>query len=108
MKTRKHSKTSVAHLFWRFLIQKKIRRVFGLPGGPMDHLLSLLPQKIQWTNTGNELQNGFCAQVYGQYTQNVGYLLTTIGPGFATAISALQQAIYEGNPLILVSRLLCL
>ena len=103
MKTRKHSKTSVAHLFWRFLIQKKIRRVFGLPGGPMDHLLSLLPKKIQWTNTGNELQNGFCAQVYGQYTQNVGYLLTSIGPGFATAISALQQAIYEGNPLILVS-----
>jgi len=103
MKTRKHPKMSVAHLFWRFLVQNNIYRVFGLPGGPMDHLLSLLPKQIQWTNTGNELQNGFCAQVYGQYTKKVGYLLTTIGPGFATAISALQQAIYEGNPLIVVS-----
>ena len=77
--------------------------MFGLPGGPMDHLLSIIPKTIEWTNTGNELQNGFCAQAYGHYTQNVGYLFTTTGPGFATAISALEQAIYEGNPLVLVS-----
>lgn len=102
-KTRKRVKTTFATYFWNSLVKNNVCRVFGLPGGPMDYFLSMLPKTIEWTNTGNELQNGFCAQVYGHYTQNVGYLFTTTGPGFATTISALQQAIYEGNPLVSVS-----
>jgi thiamine pyrophosphate-dependent acetolactate synthase large subunit-like protein len=90
-------------LFWKILLNKNIKRVFGLPGGPIDSLLSNKPNKIIWTNIGNELQNGFISQVYGEYTNSVGYLFVTQGPGISTAISALEQAIYEEKPLIMVS-----
>lgn len=90
-------------IFWTILLNKNIKRVFGLPGGPIDNLLSNKPNKITWTNVGNEMQNGFTAQVYGEYTNTVGYLFVTQGPGISTAISALQQSIYEEKPLIIVS-----
>ena len=90
-------------IFWKILLNKNIKRVFGLPGGPIDNLLSNKPNKITWTNVGNEMQNGFTAQVYGEYTNTVGYLFVTQGPGISTAISALQQSIYEEKPLIIVS-----
>jgi thiamine pyrophosphate-dependent acetolactate synthase large subunit-like protein len=93
-------------IFWKILLNKNINRVFGLPAGGkalLNNLLSYKPNKIIWTNHGSELQNGFAAQLYGEYTNSVGYLFTTIGPGIATAISALQQAIYEEKPLIMVS-----
>ena len=99
----KYDKNNFYDIFWKILISKKIDRVFGLPGGPIDNILSAKPEEILWTNVGNELQNGFMSQIYGQYTNNVGYLFVTTGPGIATAISALEQAIYEGNPLIIVS-----
>ena len=102
-KISKYNKNNFYNIFWKILISKNIDRVFGLPGGAIDNLLSNKPKEILWTNVGNELQNGFMSQIYGQYTNNVGYLFVTTGPGIATAISALEQAIYEGNPLIIVS-----
>jgi acetolactate synthase-1/2/3 large subunit len=100
----KHKRKNLLYdTFWKIIISKNIKRVFGLPGSPLDNLLSSKPKKIAWTNTGNELSNGFMSQVYGQYTNNVGYLFVTTGPGIATTISALEQAIYEGNPLVIVS-----
>lgn len=90
-------------IFWKILLNKNINRVFGLPGRPINNLLSNKPNKITLTNVGNEMQNGFTAQVYGEYTNTVGYLFVTQGPGISTAISALQQSIYEEKPLIIVS-----
>jgi len=98
-----YHKNNFYNIFWKILSSKNIKRVFGLPGSPIDNLLSSKPKNIIWTNTGNEMSNGFMSQVYGQFENNVGYLFVTTGPGMATAISALEQAIYEGNPLIIVS-----
>jgi len=93
----------ITDVFWDFLIKKKVDRVFGLPGGAIDDLLSSVPKGIKWVNTGHELQNGFIAQVYGNYTNNVGILIVTTGPGVATAISALKNADSEANPFVMVS-----
>ena len=90
-------------IFWRLLHSFGVKRVFGLPGGSIDNLLSTRPNSITWTNTGNEMSNGFMAQVYGQFADNVGFLFVTTGPGIATAISPLEQAIFEGNPLVVVT-----
>jgi len=98
-----YNKNNFYNIFWEILSNKNIKRVFGLPGSPIDNLLASKPKNIIWTNTGNEMSNGFMSQVYGQFENNVGYLFVTTGPGIATAISALEQAIYEGNPLIIVS-----
>lgn len=102
-KTNLTKKNFFYDIFWKILVKQNIKRIFGLPGGPIDSLLSNKPNKIIWTNIGNELQNGFTAQVYGEYTNSVGYLFVTAGPGISTAISALQQSIYEEKPLIIVS-----
>jgi len=90
-------------IFWKMLQSFGVKRVFGLPGSPIDNLLSSRPTSIAWTNTANEMSNGFMSQTYGQFADSVGYLFVTIGPGIATAISPLEQAIYEGNPLIVVT-----
>jgi acetolactate synthase-1/2/3 large subunit len=90
-------------IFWDFLFKKKIYKVFGLPGGAIDDILNSKPKEIEWINTGHELQDGFSAQVYGNYTNNVGILIVTTGPGIATAISALKNADSEANPLMVIS-----
>jgi len=89
--------------FWNFLLNKKIYKVFGLPGGATDYILSTIPKEIEWINTGHELQDGFVAQIYGNYTNSVGILIVTTGPGIATAISALKNADSEANPLVIIS-----
>jgi thiamine pyrophosphate-dependent acetolactate synthase large subunit-like protein len=90
-------------IFWKMLQSFGVKRVFGLPGSPIDNLLSSRPTSIAWTNTANEMSNGFMAQTYGHFADSVGYLFVTTGPGIATAISPLEQAIYEGNPLVVVT-----
>ena len=105
IKKKQNNKNYFFELFWKILLSKNIKRIFGLPGGAIDNLLSYKPKKIIWTNIGNELQNGFAAQSYGFFSDNVGYLFTTSGPGIATAISALGQAIYECNPLVIVTEI---
>jgi acetolactate synthase-1/2/3 large subunit len=90
-------------IFWNFLLKREIYKVFGLPGGAIGNILSSKPKEIEWINTGHELQDGFLAQIYGNYTNNVGILIVTTGPGIATAISALKNADSEANPLMIIS-----
>uniref|UniRef100_A0A6C0I0V4 Thiamine pyrophosphate enzyme N-terminal TPP-binding domain-containing protein n=1 Tax=viral metagenome TaxID=1070528 RepID=A0A6C0I0V4_9ZZZZ len=90
-------------IFWNFLLKRGIYKVFGVPGGAIDNILSSKPKEIEWINTGHELQDGFLAQIYGNYTNNVGILIVTTGPGIATAISALKNADSEANPLMIIS-----
>ena len=42
----KYDKNNFYDIFWKILISKKIDRVFGLPGGPIDNLLSAKPEEI--------------------------------------------------------------
>ena len=102
-KNKKYKHNFFYDIFWKILLNNEIEMVFGIPGSPIDALLSKKPKQILWKNVGNELQNGFVSQIYGEYTNNVGYLFVTSGPGISTAISALEQAIYEEKPLIVVS-----
>jgi len=90
-------------IFWNFLLKKEIYKIFGVPGGAIDDIVGSKPKEIEWINTGHELQDGFLAQIYGNYTNNVGILIVTTGPGIATAISALKNADSEANPLMIIS-----
>ena len=94
---------SVSMLLWNYLKEQGITNIFGLPGGFITKILHELPDDIYWNDVGNELTNGFTAQVYGQYMNNVGVLFTTGGPGLSTALSAVKNAVQEGNPLLLIT-----
>jgi len=89
--------------FWNFLTHNNIDIIFGLPGGGIVPLLQDIPTNMNWINIGNEEQNGFLAQIYGQYTNNVGILIVTYGPGICNSINPLVNAVKENNPLILIS-----
>jgi acetolactate synthase I/II/III large subunit len=94
---------TVSALIWNYLIEQGVNTVFGLPGGFITKMLYNIPESITWHNVGNELTNGFLAQTYGQYTNNVGVLFATGGPGLTTALSAVKNAVQECNPLLLIS-----
>ena len=105
-KTRKwvSSKGTYAELFWTFLINKNIKKVWGLTGQGISYLINYIPtNRIKYLNTLNELQNTWTAQVYGRLTDNVGFSFTTTGPGIATALSAIKNAVCEKNPLVVCS-----
>ena len=93
------------NILWECLKKNNITKVFGLPGSPLLHILSSLPNDIEWINVGNELQNGFVAQVYGKFSNNVGVVFYTTGPGIVTALSAIKNAEIECKPLIAISYL---
>lgn len=92
-----------SNLLWDILLSKKIKIVFGLPSSSMDDILNYIPKNIKWINVGIELQNGFIAQVYGKYSNNVGILFLGQGPGIATAISSIKNAQYENKPLLIIT-----
>ena len=94
---------TVSALLWNYLVEQGITTIFGLPGGFITKMLYKIPESIKWYNVGNELTNGFLAQTYGQYTNNVGVLFATGGPGLTTALSAVKNAVQECNPLLLIS-----
>ena len=102
-KTKRKSKYNVSQLDWKYLQQQKIKIVFGISGGTILNIMEYIPKSIQWINVGNELTNGYLAQSYGQYTNNVGILFTINGPGIATALSAVKNAVQESNPLLLIT-----
>lgn len=90
-------------LLWDILLSKSIKFVFGLPSSSIDGILNYIPKQIQWINVGIELQNGFIAQVYGSYNNNVGILIVGTGPGIATAISSIKNAEFENKPLLVIT-----
>jgi thiamine pyrophosphate-dependent acetolactate synthase large subunit-like protein len=103
-KTKKNTEGySVSMLLWNYLKEQGITNIFGITGVFVYKILHKIPGDIYWNNVGNELFNGFTAQVYGQYMNNVGVLFTTSGPGLATALSAVKNAVHEGNPLLLIT-----
>ncbi len=63
---------SVSNLLWKYLVEQGTKNIFGLPGGFIYKILHEIPDDIYWNDVGNELTNGFTAQVYGQYTNTVG------------------------------------
>ena len=88
---------------WNYLDKQHVSTIFGLPGAPIASLFSTMPKSFTWIDLGNELQNGFSAGAYGQYSNTVGILMVTNGPGIATALSSLQNAINEQFPLLIVT-----
>ena len=103
VKCKNQENLNMAQILWKSITDQNIKKVFGVPGLAVYKLLYNIPENIEWYNIGNELSDGFCAQIYGQYMNEAGILFVTSGPGFATAFSTLKNAIQEHNPLVVIS-----
>ena len=93
----------ITQILWKIINNYKIKYVFGIPGSPIVSILAYKPKNITWINVGNELDNGFIAQSYGFFSQKVGVLIVTAGPGICTTLSSLVNSLSENNPLVVIS-----
>ena len=89
--------------FWDLLIKLRTTYIFGLPGGILSILTKKIPSELKWIDVNIEIQNGFVSQIYGKYTDDVGIVFLSPGPGFVTAMSSLYNAVNESNPLMAIS-----
>ena len=100
-------KLSGSELIYNFIKKKYITHVFGYTGGA---ILSLTDQfhhynnnSIQYIKSINELCVGHSAEGYAKVTNKPGIIITTSGPGVTNLITPLQNALYDGTPLIVFS-----
>lgn len=107
-----------AEAVYRVLAARGVQRVFGYSGGAVLPLVdqfhadcdSKIPgsqfnkqRSIQFVNTAQEQTAAHAAQAVGRLTGVPGVLVVTSGPGVTNCITALQGAMMDGDPMIVLS-----
>jgi len=85
--------------------QTTVRHVFMLPGGGCMHLVDALGRNKHFTYVCNlhEQAAAIAAEAYGQYTNDLGLVLVTTGPGATNAITGVAGAWIDSTPLLVLS-----
>lgn len=88
-----------------FLRQEEVRDVFLLAGGGIMHLLDSLAkeERIHKYYNLHEQASGFAADGYAQYTNKLGVVFATTGPGATNVVTALASAHIDSTPLLVIS-----
>lgn len=92
-----------SEILWKIVEKNNVKYVFGLPGSEAIPILAFKPASIKWINIGNELDNSFVAQSFGFFSNNVGVVISSEGPGITTSLSGLLNATHEKMPLVIIS-----
>lgn len=88
-----------------FLQKQGVRHVFLLPGGGCMHLVDSLgkSRKIKHICCLHEQAAAIAAEAQGQYTNNLGVVLVTTGPGGTNTITAVAGAWIDSTALLVIS-----
>ncbi|MDD5155046.1 MAG: thiamine pyrophosphate-binding protein, partial [Candidatus Omnitrophica bacterium] len=88
-----------------FIARADARHVFLLPGGGCMHLVDSLGKsgKLGYTCCLHEQAAAIAAEAYSQYTNNLGVVLVTTGPGATNAVTAVTGAWIDSIPLFVIS-----
>lgn len=88
-----------------FLRQREVQDVFLLAGGGIMHLLDSLAkeERIHKYYNLHEQASGFAADGYAQYTNKLGVVFATTGPGATNVVTALASAHIDSTPLLVIS-----
>lgn len=88
-----------------FLEARKVEDVFLLAGGGIMHLLDSLAQKhtIHKYYNLHEQASGFAADGYAQYSNKLGVVFATTGPGATNVVTSLASAHIDSTPLLVIS-----
>jgi thiamine pyrophosphate protein TPP binding domain protein len=88
-----------------FLRRQEVRDVFLLSGGGIMHLLDSLAkeERIHKYYNLHEQASGFAADGYAQYTNKLGVVFATTGPGATNVVTALASAHIDSTPLLVIS-----
>ena len=85
-------------------VEEYVDHVFLISGGGCIHLVdSLSKSSVNLVPTLHEQGASICAESYSQYTNRLGALLVTTGPGATNALTGVASAWLDSIPLLVVS-----
>ncbi|MEI7752259.1 MAG: thiamine pyrophosphate-binding protein, partial [Candidatus Omnitrophota bacterium] len=89
----------------KFLVAKKVRHVFMLPGGGAMHLDDSLGRckALEYTCFLHEQALAIAAEAYAQHTNFPGVGLVTSGPGSTNTITGVAAAYIDSTPCVFIS-----
>lgn len=84
--------------------EEYVDHVFLVAGGGCIHLVdSFSKSKIKIIPTLHEQGAAICAESYAQYTNKLGLVLTTTGPGATNALTGIASAWLDSVPVIMLT-----
>jgi len=89
----------------QFVEKQNIKHVFMLPGGGSMHLVDSLgkSKKLRYICNLHEQAAAIAADAYSQYTNNLGVVLVTTGPGGTNTITGVAGAWLDSVPVLFIS-----
>lgn len=96
---------TVAEAVARAIAAAGIEIVFAFPGGGSNLLLidALSSAGVRVVLTRSEEGGAFMASTYGELRRLPGVLLTSLGPGAASAVNGAAHALLDRAPLLIIS-----
>lgn len=96
---------NVAEYIAKFLIEKKVRHVFGFQGGAILKIIDeiVATGKIEYVQNYHEQASAFCADAYARVTGNLGVALATSGPGATNLVTGIANAYLDSIPTLFIT-----
>lgn len=100
---------SGAEALYRMLSVRGVRYVFGYSGGAVLPFVDQFHESrhpgrpIKFVNTAHEQTAAHAAQAVGRVTGRPGIVVVTSGPGLTNCITAMQDALMDGDPMLVLS-----
>lgn len=88
-----------------FIAAQGVRHVFLLPGGGAMHLNESFGShpKLKYICNLHEQGCAVAAEAYGQFTNNLGVVQVTTGPGATNALTGVAAAYLDSTPMMVIS-----
>lgn len=96
---------NVAQYVADFLLEKRVRHVFGYQGGAILKLVDefVATGKIEFIQNYHEQGSAFCADAYSRITGNLGVALATSGPGATNLITGIVNSNLDSIPTLFIT-----
>jgi acetolactate synthase-1/2/3 large subunit len=86
------------------MLEKEVNDIFLIPGGGCIHIVDSLAQsKINLIPTLHEQGASVAAESYAQFTNKLGVVLVTTGPGATNALTGIASAWLDSIPVLLIT-----
>ncbi len=94
-----------AQIFHELIREHEVKHVFGYPGGAILPVFDAIYKSphFQFVLTRHEQGAGHMAEGYARATGKPGVVLVTSGPGATNTVTALQDALMDGTPIVVFS-----
>lgn len=94
-------KSTVARETARFLASRGIKRVYGIPGGEVTHLIDALElEGIEFILTHHETFAAHMADAEAQLAGRPAVCLSTVGPGATNIVNGIANSFLDRTPIL--------